>query len=171
MKRLFLLFFSLILLTGCQKNSYSKFCNRYKVFFMCNTMEAPFNQLSTPGRFLSVRLLPNGTMTVTDIDGHSTRIELSQKENNMFIMGLGGLIIGRPTLNNDDMEVWAYDLACPVCDSGHNLLSVDQMGKAGCAACGGIWDLNRSGFPDNGDMRPLYRYPATSGFTSVTVQN
>lgn len=171
MKRLFLILATLLSLAGCEQNSYSKFSNKYKVFFLCNTMEAPFNQLNTPGWFLTVRLLPDGRLSITDCEGHKTERELSQKETNVYILGLGGLIVGKPTFNNDNMEVWAYDLGCPECDNERYRLSIDRNGNAKCAKCGGTWNLNSSGFPTDGDSRPLYRYPVKTGISSITVQN
>lgn len=173
MKRLFLIFFALTLMTGCEQNSYSKFSRKYKVFFLCNTNEAPFNQLiyNSPGWFISVRQLPNGNLSITDCEGHKTEQELSQKEVNMFVMGLGGLILGKPTFNNDNGKVWAFDLGCPECDNERYRLSIDRSGNAKCAKCGGVWSLNSSGFPTGSDSRPLYRYPVTEGVSSIIVQN
>ena len=171
MKRALVHFSVLLLLTGCQNNSYSTYSNKYRVWFSCNTMDAPFNQITTPGRFVSVRKVA-GTLKTVDSDGGKADIELTAVQSGGFMMGLAGLIIGTPTFNNDDMSVWAYDLGCPVCDKETARLSFDINGSAHCSKCGGSWNLNASGFPLNDSAeRPLYRYPVTKTDFSITVAN
>ncbi|MBQ0095095.1 MAG: hypothetical protein KBT49_04860 [Bacteroidetes bacterium] len=169
MKRGILLLLTILATAGCEKNSYSTFSNKYRVIFSYSTQYEPFNQITSAGRFVSVRQVGSIIKTV-DSDGNRKDYELTEIQSRSFVMGLAGLIIGTPTLNNDDMSVWAYDLGCPECDNG-NRLTFNTTGKASCAKCGGIWDMNRSGFPENGKMRPLYRYPTYFSSSSITVQN
>ena len=107
MKRRFLLVLSLLLATACERNSYSTFSYRNKVFYSCELTKSPYNQLTTPGRFLSVRK-GDGEIVITDSDGNRYEEPLTAIQNSTFIFGLGGLIIGTPTFNNDDMSIWAY---------------------------------------------------------------
>lgn len=169
MKRGILLLLTLLATAGCEKNSYSTFSNKYRVVFSYSTQDEPFNQITSRGRFVSVRQV-GSTIKTVDSDGNRKDLELTEIQSRSFIMGLAGLIIGTPTLNNDDLAVWAYDLGCPECDNGSRL-TFNTTGKATCAKCGGIWDLNRSGFADNGNLRPLYRYHTYFNFSSITVQN
>ena len=173
MKRRFMLLSLLLLATACQRNSYSTFSNKYRVFFSCETYVAPFNQLTTPGRFLSVRKT-EGKLYWVDSDGNSDNIELSAKQNGSYVMGLAGLIIGTPTFNNDDMSIWAYDLGCPECDGPNTRLKFDLQGVATCPKCAGTWNLNANGSPINSDgkqNRPLYRYPTSFNNGILTVSN
>ena len=173
MKRGVILLSLLLLASSCQKNNYSKFSNKYKVFFSCETSVSPYNQLTTPGRFLSVRK-NEGRLYITDSDGNKYDEELSAYKNGSFIMGLGGLIIGTPTFNNDDMSIWAYDLGCPECDAPGTRLKFDLQGTASCSKCQGSWNLNADGTPINTDgqqHRPLYRYPTSFNNGILTVSN
>lgn len=176
MKRAILILISLLPLftASCERNSYSTFSDKYPVSFSYGITQAPFNQVTTPGRFVSARVSGAFLKTV-DPDGKATDLELSEKQARVFRMGLAGLIIGTPTFNNDDMSVWAYDLGCPQCDMASARLKFNVLGEATCAKCGNSWSLNSSGFPitnESGNVRTLYRYRvyrAADG--SVTVSN
>ena len=173
MKRDILLILALLLSMACQNNSYNTYSRKYRVFYNCDISQSPFNQLTTPGRFLSVRR-NNGRLYLTDSDGHKYDMELSAIQDGAFIMGLGGLILGTPTFNNDDMSIWAYDLGCPECDNNSARLKFDLQGIAKCPKCNGVWNLNSSGTPVNTDgnkLRPLYRYPASLNNGILTVSN
>lgn len=170
MKRGFILFSLLLLATACEKNSYSTFSTRNKVFFSCETFQSPYNQLSTPGRFLSIRR-GDGKLIITDSDGNKYEEPLTAVQSGSFIFGLGGLILGTPTFNNDNMSIWAYDLGCPECDSPGTRLKFDLTGNASCSKCGGTWSLNTSGFPTDDKSRPLYRYPTSFNNGILTVSN
>lgn len=173
MKRNILLILSLLLAGACERNNYSTFSNKYKVFFSCETAASPYNQLTTPGRFLSVRK-GEGKLLITDSDGNKYEEPLSAAQNGSFLFGLAGLIIGTPTFNNDNMSIWAYDLGCPECDSPGTRLKFDLQGAATCSKCEGSWNLNANGTPVNTDgkqNRPLYRYPTSFNNGILTVSN
>ena len=163
---------------SCSKTeSYSTYSTRNRVFFCYEIFQSPFNQVTTPARFLSVRK-SEGKLHMVDSDGRKYDMELSAIQNSSFLMGLAGLIIGTPTFNNDDMSVWAYDLGCPECDEPDKSLTFDikntQPGIATCSSCQGQWNLNSSGIPVNTDgkkRRPLYRYPASLNNGILTVSN
>ena len=173
MKRTIVLLFWLILTVCCQTKSYKTFTTKYRVFFGCNVSEAPFNQITTPGRFVSVQI-KNGIMNCVDSDGHKNSTLLTVNQDRSFIMGLGGLIVGTPTFNNDDVSIWAYDLGCPECDRSDRRITFDLMGIATCSSCHGQWNMNSSGISVNTDgveRRPLYRYPTTFSDGYLTVSN
>lgn len=171
MKRRFILLSLVLLAAACQDNSYKTFSRKYRVSYSCNVMDAPFNQIIIPGHFLSVRKIGN-KLKVRDSDGKETEIELSVNQNSSYQLGLAGIILGTPTLNNDDMSIWAYDLGCPSCESESVRLSFDINGAATCTKCKGTWSLNASGFPaDDQASRPLYRYPVMKSGNTVTVSN
>ena len=173
MKRGVIILSLLLIATSCERNSYSKFSSRHKVFFSCETSASPYNQLTTPGRFLSVRK-SEGKLIIADSDGNKYDEPLTEVKNKSFIMGLSGLIIGTPTFNNDDISIWAYDLGCPECESPGIRLKFNLEGKASCSNCGGEWNLNADGSCINTDgtkHRPLFRYPTTYNNGILTVQN
>lgn len=160
MKRGLFLISLLLLAASCQKDSYNRFCTKYKVYFSCETDISPYNQVLTPGRFLSVKK-NNGLLILTDCDGETRKEPMSDNNNRMFMLGLGGLIIGTPVFDND---IRAYDLACPECDESKTTLKVSFKGSATCSKCGGQWDLNTDGTcinTDGKERRPLYRYPTS----------
>lgn len=172
MRRTVFLFLVFLAVTSCEKNSYTTFSTKYRVFFSCNIMDSPFNQTIEPGRFVSVRKTSDGLKT-TDSDGHTTTVAMSEVQNGAFILGLAGIIIGTPLFNNYDFSVWAYDLGCPECDQSNKRLTFDVNGTASCSTCGGKWDLNNNGFAVSGKYRPLYRYPVmfNMGTNTLTVKN
>lgn len=173
MNKALFLALAMLLTAGCE-NSYSTMSVKYQVRFTCRTDIAPFNQLSTPGRFLSVRMLPDGNLSVTDPDGNEIIRPLSQKESSSFTLGLGGLIIGNPLFEPDASSLYAFDLACPECDRQQYRLTVDLSGSAKCTKCGNIWSLNNGGYPvetTSSKVRTLYRYPVKVSGNSLTVSN
>jgi hypothetical protein len=170
MKRLILLASALLVTIACERNSYETFTSDYKVFFSCDVSQSPYNQLTTPGRFLSVKK-GDGVLNITDSDGKNYQEPLSAIQNGSFIFGLAGLIIGTPTFNNDNSSIWAFDLGCPECNSPATRVKFDLQGNASCSKCGGTWSLNTSGFPTDDKSRPLYRYPASFNNGILTVSN
>lgn len=177
MKRSFILLFSLILTVCCETESYKTYSNKYRVFFSCNIMDAPYNQAVSRGHFVSIRK-NNGKLLFDDSDGHKSDAELTAVQSASFMMGLAGLIIGTPIFDNDNTSIWAYDLGCPECDEPDKSLTFDikntQPGIATCLSCQGQWNLNSSGIPVNTDgkkRRPLYRYPASLNNGILTVSN
>ena len=173
MKRTLVLCFWLIFAVCCEKNNYKTFSTKYRVFFSCNIADAPFNGITTPGRFLSARV-NNGKLMTVDSDGKKENITLTAVQNGSFIMGLGGLIIGTPTFNNDNVSIWAYDLGCPECDQLGVRLTFDIQGIASCSSCQGQWNMNSSGISVNTDgkeRRPLYRYPTSLNDGILVVSN
>ncbi|MBO4724840.1 MAG: hypothetical protein J5596_05910 [Bacteroidaceae bacterium] len=170
MKRGFILLSLLLLATACERNTYSTYSNKNKVFFSCETSISPYNQLTTPGRFLAIRK-GDGKLIITDSDGNKFEEPLTAIQSGSFIFGLAGLIVGTPMLNNDDMSIWAFDLGCPECDSPGTRIKFDLTGNASCAKCGGTWSLNTNGFPTDDKSRPLYRYPTSFNNGILTVSN
>ena len=173
MKRGLIPFSLLLFAASCDKNSYSVYSTKYKVYFTCETNVSPYNQIFTPGRFLSVRK-SDGMLVIKDSDGETRKEPLTETKNRTYVMGLAGLIIGTPTFNNDFSHIYAYDLGCPECDAPTVRLKFDLQGTASCSKCGGSWNLNSDGSPINTDgkqMRPLYRYPTSYVNGILTVQN
>ena len=170
MKRSFILLFSLILTVCCETESYKTYSNKYRVFFSCNIMDAPYNQAVSRGHFVSIRK-NNGKLLFVDSDGHKSDAELTAVQSASFMMGLAGLIIGTPIFDNDNTCIWAYDLGCPECNNPSIRLKFNLEGTASCPECEKSWSLNSSGFAVSGKARPLYRYPVTLNNGVLTVSN
>lgn len=125
------------------------------------------------GVFVTVRISVNNVLA-TSSDGEEYKFPLTELDSRTFRMGLGGLIIGTPSLNNDDISIWAYDLACPICDQAKYRLKIDYSGIASCSNCETKFDLNNSGFVISSSAkgtRPLYRYPVFVNGNIVSVAN
>lgn len=173
MKRGFLLIMTLLMAVACERQEYKTFYTKYRVFFSCETSVSPYNQLTTQGRFLSIRKT-EGKLFIKDSDGKKYEEELTAIQNGSFLMGQGGLIIGRPFFDNDEQSIWAYDLACPYCDDSKIRLNFDFQGIATCPACESTWNLNSSGIPitvksERGSR--LHRYPTSFNNGVLTVSN
>ena len=66
---------------SCSKTeSYSTFSTRNRVFFCYEIFQSPFNQVTTPARFLSVRK-SEGKLHMVDSDGRKYDMELSAIQN------------------------------------------------------------------------------------------
>ncbi len=152
---------------------YSIYSEKYPVNFSFDTSITPYNQVFGMGIFITVRL-SGSNIIVTDSEGKEQKLQLTELDSRTFRMGLGGLIIGTPSLNNDNISIWAYDFACPICNLAKYRLKIDFSGIASCSNCATKFDLNNSGFVISSSAknpRPLYRYPVFINGKVVTVLN
>lgn len=159
------------------ENSYSIYSGKHRVLFVFNPNMPPYNTVTSMGTFISVRHSGN-ELIVTDANRKETRWQMSETESRNFIFGFGGLIIGTPSLDNEHCQVYAYDLACPICDeysSKLSRLSFNTTGVAECSKCHSKFDLNNNGFvisvSDKDKSRPLYRYPVTYNGQTISIAN
>lgn len=161
-----------LLLASCE-NSFEVFSNRYPVSYGCDLSLSPYKSAEFFGTFISVRQSgPN--LIVTEMNGTVTKEPMTEAEAKGFRMGLCGLIIGTPALDNESCQIFAYDLGCPVCDRSGKRLDIDLDGTASCSSCGTEFDLNNNGFviaSERKDSRPLYRYPVSRNGSYLTVSN
>ena len=163
----------MLLTAGSCQNSYSVFSTRFPVNFFFDPTLPPYNAVTSFGVFISVRSSGN-ELIVTDASGKVTRWPMSEMESRSFLFGCGGLIIGTPSLDNDGCYIYAYDLACPVCDRASARLKLTTDGKAKCPDCGTEYNLNNNGFVITSQQeqnRPLFRYPVSQTSLTVTVSN
>lgn len=167
MRRAIAILFTIIAAVSCDTESpYSG----YSVFFTCDASFHPFNQASSFGQFITVRRKSSTSYEVTDAQGIKHTRNLTEAEaRQKFFYGLGGLIIGTPSM--EDGNIWAYDLACPNCEMARYRLLLDDVGRASCNNCGSIYDLNCSGIHIEGKSRILWRYRVHRAGTFITVQN
>lgn len=174
MKRQIFALILILTVSGCSKiGNYQVYSNKYPVNYSCNTTISPFNQINSLGRFVSVRI-KGMELEVTDSDGNTSSHQMSETDMRSFVLGLGGLIIGTPSLNNDNLSVYAYDLACPICDKAKHRLTFNYLGIAKCGNCNSTWNLNNNGFIQIStakETRPLYRYPVSIYNNYITIRN
>ena len=144
----------------------------YQVYFTCDFAYHPFNQITSPGQFITVKLKNNKSYEVTDANGYKSTTNLTEMElRTPFYYGLGGLIIGTPY--SDPNNIWVYDWACPACEiARHRLeLSRDGTGLATCPNCDNVYDLNNGGIPIKGKSRTLWRYNYLTTGTTIVIRN
>lgn len=169
-----ILFCAFILSTlSCVGESYKVYSTKYMVRFSFDSGVSPYNQVTSPGVFISV-MQSGGQIKVTSAEGKVTKLPMSDVDARTFCFGLSGLIIGTPVMDNDDWHIYAYDLGCPVCDKSTRHLTFNSLGVAECASCGTTFDLNNNGYvlhSDVKDARPLLRYPVSVAGRNVSVCN
>ena len=168
--RLTLLLISILTLAACEgDNPYSSY--HANVIFDGNIY--PYNQARSFGQFICIRKGDNiGEYKVTDAIGQTITVSIPQiyLQQGKFYYGLGGLIIGTPSIG--DGTLWAYDWACPSCDLARYRVEIDYtMGHATCPRCATKFDLNSSGIAIDGDSRPLGRYRVFDNGSEVIIQN
>ena len=157
-------------LTSCETESpYSG----YAVYFTCDAAFAPYNQMNNLGEFITIRRRQGSTPSyeLTDALGNKHIHQLTEAEaRQQFYYGLGGLIIGRP-ITDSNGSIYAFDLACPNCDTQRHRLNIDHLWRATCPNCATVFDLNLGGIPIEGKSRVLWRYRVFSTGSIVTVHN
>ena len=133
----------------------------------------PYNQARGFGQFICIRQGASiGEYKVTDAMGKTQTVSIPQiyLQQGKFFYGLGGLIIGTPSMG--DGTLWAYDWACPSCDLARYRVEIDYtMGHATCPHCATKFDLNSRGIAIDGESRPLWRYPVYDSGSQVIIQN
>ena len=145
----------LFTITSCEIDSPT---SGYQVYFACDITIPPFNQVNSFGQFITVKRKGTNSYEVTDANGNTTTHYLTEMEMRQFYYyGLGGLIIGTPTLYYD--KIWVYDWACPACETARYRLKIsrDGTGHATCPNCHNVYDLNDEGRPVKGDTQ-LWNY-------------
>ena len=142
----------------------------YQVYFTCDMAYYPFNHANPLGQFITVRNKVAGTsFEVIDANNNKTEHSLAHKE--LFHFGLGGLIIGTPSMC--DGKIWVYDWACPNCEIARYRLEIarDGTGLATCPNCHNVYDLNSGGIPVKGKSRMLWRYNYFLSGTTILIRN
>lgn len=161
-----------LLLIGCDNISSS---SGYPVNFNCDATVYPYNIVQGYGQYIVVTMSKNGAAyKVAYYEGREKKeltIDLTAAQlTGRFYYGLGGLIIGTPMVF--DGNKWAFDLACPKCDSRSRKLTVEHAtGHAHCTNCGSKYDLNCGGLPIEGETRPLWRYRVIENGPNIIIMN
>lgn len=172
MKRLtaILLTITAILFAGCDDESRYSI---YRVNFVFDKSINPYIQVNSYGQFICVkRGTTAGQYKITDAMGNTQTVNIPeiQMQTSPFHYGLGGLIIGIPM--NCDGNIWAYDWACPSCDSQRYRVEIDRtIGHAKCPKCATVFDLNSGGIAIEGNSRPLWCYRVYINEPNVIIQN
>ena len=183
MRKIITLLTSLTLLVTVTSCEIEPITSGYAVYFKCDMTRPPFDQITSSGQFITVRRnKSNGSYVVTDFKGDTTYHYLSKPEllatnNRGYDYGLGGLIIGTPSMQDGNSKICAYDLACPNCDNPRHRLELvrDATGHATCHNCGVVFGLNIGGIPvqgkGNGKKRVLWPYRCNIFGMEVEVIN
>ena len=162
--------FLLLTVAGCDgENPYSG----YRVSVTFNGLIYPYNHARSFGQFICIKQGANiGEYQVTDAMGKTQKVNIPEiyLQQGKFYYGLGGLIIGTPSMG--DETIWAYDWACPNCDRAYHRVEIDySMGHATCPNCAVKFDLNSGGIAIEGESRPLWRYRVIDYGSEVIIQN
>ena len=169
-KRITLLTLTLLLaITSCEVESPS---SGYQVYFTCDFAFHPFNQITSYGQFITIKRKYNKSYEVTDANGNKITTNLTELElRTPYFYGLGGLIIGTPSMC--DGNIWVYDWACPACETAQYRLEIsnDATGLATCPNCSNVYDLNSGGIPIKGKSRTLWRYNYFTNGTTIVIRN
>ena len=165
-----LLFISFLAFAACEgDNPYSS----YHANVVFDGTIYPYNQARSFGQFICIRKGANiGEYKVTDAMGKTQTVSIPQihLQQGKFYYGLGGLIIGTPSMG--DGNLWAYDWACPNCDLARYRVEIDYtMGHATCPHCATKFDLNSSSIAIEGESGPLWRYRVYDNGSQVIIQN
>lgn len=99
----------------------------------------------------------------------SYKVKNAVDQRQTIELGLNnGIIVGCSNLNFDDSGnpiLYAYDHQCPNCSEGASIykfpLTMTNDGKAKCAKCGRIYDMNNGGIVISGSGNKMLRYHAT----------
>jgi nitrite reductase/ring-hydroxylating ferredoxin subunit len=88
-------------------------------------------------------------------------------------IGFGGILVINGYSANGAINLYAYDLACPVEADRNNKVAPDDQGKAACPHCGAVYNIAYgSGIPESGSKHPLRSYPVQPvGGNKYTIQN
>lgn len=173
MKRLLLLLCLVAMATtSCDDTVSSTYSTKYPVLagFVVASYPELLSVVYNAGQYATIRQSSNYIlMSGPSTSNRYTMDALSED----FEFGLGGLIVGT-TYN---LELRAYDLACPNCDRADRRLTLLENGIDSCAKCGITYDMNYDGViisAGNGthsSPRGLYRYRISYDGYRVNIYN
>ena len=96
-------------------------------------------------------------------------------QDRTIVLGLGGLIVGLPSIADEigeEPKVVCYDLVCRNCYNDYNishLMQYTQQGYVYCTSCKRSYDLN-NGIVSSGESgAPLFRYPVNYNNNTYTL--
>ncbi|MGN1375584.1 MAG: hypothetical protein ACI4V5_03405 [Prevotella sp.] len=159
-------------LVSCGDTEYEY--SNYSCYFVFDNMgsrspmlAAAMNQ-NSPGTFCHIRT--SGKAYIFDLNtspGQTEKVNFTaEDERRTLLLGIyneSGIIVGYGNYNNP-ATFYAYDNQCRYCYEETGLsrypLTMDTSGKASCARCKRIYDLNNGGIEASGGR--LIRYHATT---------
>lgn len=162
-----------ILLVSCQEEMTRTYSTKYPVraFFTVASYAELLAVINNGGQFGTVRQVGDKVRMSSPSSHNEYNLDAMTKT---FSYGLGGLIIG----TNYNLELRAYDLACPNCDASlTKRLNIQDNGYAKCPGCEMVYNLNGDGaIYDTGkglykSPRGLYRYRIEYNGTTVVLSN
>ena len=98
---------------------------------------------------------------------------ITQRRAEVDRIGFGGLLIINGYSSNGSINLFAYDLACPVEARRDTKVVPDNTGKAVCPACGAVYTIAYgTGVPDTISRYPLRNYMVSpAGGNKFIVRN
>lgn len=165
-------------LMACNESE-SLYCHIPARLVVDNAYQAPalYTACNSLGEFCSVtmdgkKIYFQGSKETSELN----RVALGNYDNT--ILGLGGLIIGLPSLpemGKDVSQVVCFDLNCPNCYEQYGGISKRMElsdGTAYCRGCNRTYSLNDRGIISKGEGgRSLFRYKVSYVGTALVVSN
>ncbi len=171
----------LILLLGmvsCTETD-SLYCDFPARLVIDNTYQAPalYTACNSLGEFCYTTI--DGQKIYFHGSKETSPINLVALNNyNSIVLGLGGLIIGKPSLpeiGKSESQVVCFDLNCPNCYEQYGGITKRlqlESATARCKGCGRTYDLNGMGIVSQGESgRPLFRYRVSYVGSALVVSN
>ena len=150
--------------------AYDMYCNIYARFVVRNVLNVSptlYRSCTSLGEFCTLTNPVGGAMKLyfKSIGPADPPYPMTAQEAKSFVLGLGGLIVGLPSLAEqleEEPKVVCFDLTCPNCYTDYNIshqLRYTRLGYVDCTSCGRSYDLNSSGIVSSGETgRALFRY-------------
>ena len=164
-----ILFSAGVLFQACGP-AYDMYCNIHAHYIVSNVLSVSptlFRSCTSLGEFCTIT---NPAWDARKLHFYSIGTEdqpytMSEFEARNIALGLGGLIVGLPSIAEQleqEPKVVCFDLTCPNCYNEYNithLMKYTRLGYVDCTSCGRSYDLNNSGIVSIGEAgRPLFRY-------------
>ena len=185
-RKLATLAFIAVFASSCDDNLNNRYCEFTARFHVDNVTSYPVlaTSCTSLGEFCTITLPINGGGKVYVSNYKQTSyIESTvlQKYTGGLQLGLGGLVIGKPStpeMLEDESQVTCYDLCCPNCYYNFNIQKQMTLGKNNdtlvCPTCSRTYDLNNMGIVSQGEAgHALFRYSVTyyQASCALTVYN
>lgn len=152
-----------LFLVPCSCDIDSMYSTRYRVLFVLDNLPN-YDKLScvidNPGVYAQLRYKQVGGKQFVEVTSPTGSYLFTDAITSQAFLGLGGLIFG----TNYNLELMAFDLACPICEQSSIRLSYGDDGIASCRHCGSSFNLNNYGAIEKvgakvqGTVRGLLRY-------------
>lgn len=177
-ERLLAILMLLLGMASCTETD-SLYCNFPARLVIDNAYQAPalYTACNSLGEFCYTTI--DGQKIYFHGSKETSAINLVALNNyNSIVLGLGGLIIGKPSLpeiGKSESQVMCFDLNCPNCYEQYGGITKRLLldgSTARCKGCNRTYDLNSQGIVSQGESgRPLFRYRVSYVGSALVVSN